>query len=277
VKWLLIVLGGLVAAWALAAGLGLWRFGAETRQAQERLIQLAAPPQADASRLARLPPMVRRYLERALPYPLPPLRLARVEMRGSLRGRPGQAWRKFTAQQVWSLSPPGFVWSARVRLFPLVWLEVRDLLRNRRGSLAAMLWGWLPLAGADGPPELGLGALQRWLAEAVIFPPALLPGPHLKWEAAGDNSAWAVLTGPGLELGGVFIFGPDGLPQRFETPGRQRQMPDGSFEPFPWVVRYRDWRKARGFLVPHQAEVAWVLEGEEFVCLRLEWSKVRFE
>lgn len=277
VKWLLIVLGGLALICVLAALVGLWRFGADSQRARDRLSQLATPPQADAARLARLPPMVRRYLQLALPYPMPPLRLAHVEMSGSLRSRSGASWHKFTAQQVWSLSPPGFVWTAQVRPFPLVRLEVRDMLRNRRGSLIAMLYGWVPLAQADGPPELGLGDLQRWLAEAVIFPSALLPGPHLKWEAAGDNSAWALLTGPGLELGGVFVFGRDGLPQRFETPGRPRQMPDGSFEPYPWLVRYSDWRRARGFLVPHQAEVAWVLEGEEFVCLRLEWSKVRYE
>lgn len=47
---------------------------------------------------------------------------------------------------------------------------------------------------------LSRGALQRYLAEAVWFPTALLPREGLKWTAVDDSTALATLTDSGITV-----------------------------------------------------------------------------
>jgi hypothetical protein len=258
---------------ALLAGLAWWgerRFAREDAAAGEHLLARSQPVGWSRNDLEGLPAPAQRYLERVLGPPGEPRRLARAKMTGQIRLRPGSRWQPWRGWQAWSLRPPGFVWSARMRAAPLVAVHARDGLLDGRGGLLVRLWGWLTLARTQPVPELDQGSLQRWLAEAPLYPLALLPGPELRWEAVDHNSARVVARAGQAEVSGVFSFGPDGLPHRFRAEARWRQQPGGAFLATPWRASFGQWREVGGSLIPTQAQAAWILPEGEFAYVRLE-------
>jgi hypothetical protein len=57
-----------------------------------------------------------------------------------------------------------------------------------------------------GTPEMNAGSLHRYLAEAVWYPTALLPGPNLNWTAIDSSKALATLTDHGIMVALEFRF-----------------------------------------------------------------------
>jgi hypothetical protein len=82
----------------------------------------------------------------------------------------------FSATQRVVIRRPGFVWDARIRSGPGIWIHVRDALVQGEGVLQAALFGAIPVADLRGSSELTQGELMRFLAEAAWYPTALLPG-----------------------------------------------------------------------------------------------------
>lgn len=264
---------------ALLAGLAWWgsfRFARQGREAQATLERVAQARSWGPGDFDGLPEPVARYLSRALPPAGGPLRMTRARMEGQIRQGPERPWQDWSGRQVWCLDPPAFVWSARMAAKPLLPVYVRDGLIKGQGGLLVRLWGWLTLARATSSPELDLGSLQRWLAEAPMFPPALLPGADLRWEALGQDSAKAVLTSGEHTVEAVFSFDSKGMPLSCQIEGRPRQQPDGSFIPTPWLARYAQWERQGGKLVPTRCEAAWVAPEGEFCYIRLRIEQADF-
>jgi hypothetical protein len=117
---------------------------------------------------------------------------------------------------------------------------------------------------ADGP-ELRAGALQRYLAESVWLPTALLPGERVSWNPIDDSHARATLTDGETSVALEFEFGPEGEILGVYTPGRQRAAaPEpGGYDTLPWGGRYRRYEERTGMWVPLESEVYWVVDGRE--------------
>ena len=263
----------------LLLGMGWWksrRFLRQDHETQATLERVAQARQWSPADLEGLPAPVAVYLGRALPPAGGPLRLARAKMRGQIRTSPASPWWNWAGRQIWCLGPPAFVWSARMAAKPLLPVYVRDGLIQGQGGMVLRLWGWITLARATASVDLDLGSLQRWLAEAPLFPPALLPGPELRWEALGPEAARAVLRSGGQELTAEFHFDPQGLPESCQIEGRPRQQPDGSFAPTPWTARFGQWESKGGMLLPTKCEAAWQPPEGEFTYVRLAIDQVDF-
>src|SRR5207249_11032068 len=82
-----------------------------------------------------------------------------------------------------STDPPGFVWDAAIRVAPFLSVRVRDAYIRGAGSMQGRLAAVVTVVDQRDRPELNAGALQRYLAEAVWFPTALLPGQGVAWQA----------------------------------------------------------------------------------------------
>ncbi|MCB2193795.1 MAG: hypothetical protein KQI62_19620 [Deltaproteobacteria bacterium] len=260
-------------------GLGWWgarRFFRQSHQAWATLEREAHARAWQPGDLEGLPQPVARYLEQALPPAGGPLRMARAKMSGRVRLSPESPWQTWSGRQIWCLRPPAFVWSARMAAKPLLPVFVRDGLLNGRGGLLVRLWGWFTLARAEASPELDLGSLQRWLAEAPMFPPALLPGVGLTWRAEGDDAATAILTSGEGQVQARFSFDSQGLPATCHIEQRPRQQKDGTFIPTPWMARYGQWMNQCGMLLPTQCEAIWLLDQGEFSYLRLHIDQADF-
>jgi hypothetical protein len=139
-----------------------------------------------------IPAPVARYLSIVLPDGQRLIRKARLSQHGEFLLRPTpNGWRPFQAEEVFTASPPGFVWDARIRMAPGLRIFVRDAFVDGAGFMRASAAGLLPLVNVRGTPEVAAGALHRYLAEAVWFPTALLPGQGVAWTAIDESTARA--------------------------------------------------------------------------------------
>lgn len=258
----LVVLAGAISA-ILALGGLRWRV--RTADLVARLQRSAGASESavfDARELDGLPPPVARYLHVVLPDGAPLVRYARLEQRGRFLLRPTpDGWRPFTATEHFATRPPGFVWDARIRMAPGMQVMVRDGFVDGEGSMIASLLGVRRVASIEGTPGIAAGALQRYLAEAVWLPTALLPSAGVAWSALGPASARARLSSGDTAVWIDFHFGADGLVDEVFTPARERDIGGGRTAPTPWRGRFSGYEEREGIRIPLAGEVEWLLPG----------------
>ncbi len=257
----------------LLAGLGLGLLGlggtiATKRTRVERSVtQLVddlldtdpLPPNAvvRASNLDDLPPPVQRYFHNVLRDEQPLIETVRIEQSGTFRGDVAGEWRPFTATQHVAVRPPGFVWDASIQMMPVIPVRVLDAYRIGRGLLQARVGGVLTVMDAEPSPELDEGELLRYLAEAPLYPTALLPAMGVTWTPVDDHSARATLMDQGTTATLVFHFNERNEIARVEGE-RSFTTDDGTSDYRPWVGYWRNYEERGGMLVPTEGEVAWV-------------------
>ena len=207
---------------------------------------------------AAVPAVVAAYFRRTLPAgTTPPTRVEIVQAgQLALKGR----WRDFTAVQRLSAAPPRFAWDARVRLAPLLIVHVRDRYTDGMASIRASVAGVIPLVNEAGGTELRVGALQRYLAEAIWMPAALLPRSGVTWAPVDERRAIATIKDSGSEASLEFTFNADGEVSRVFTPSRPRAI-DGRYEPTPWEARVWNYADRGGTWLPFDSEVSWRIDG----------------
>lgn len=200
---------------------------------------------------------VARYLTNAIHRPRRIL-AATIEQRGEIRlGAKAGPWRPFTATERFTTGRPRFEWHARVHLAPFVNIDVRDTYAIGAGSIKAMLFG-IPIVSQHGRRELNEGALQRYLAEAVWFPTALMSGVALSWDVLDAHNAVAEIRDRRTSVSLMFRFNDEDEVTDIFSPARYRATKQG-FVPTPWAVRCRDYFDIDGFRIPRQCEAEWLL------------------
>ena len=254
---ILAIVAALIAfAIALAiAGSSSWRRA--TRMDINALQPLAMRDTFDPATLRDAPAPVARYLRNAIPPGAPFIRsaIATQDAEFLLNG----AWRRLQATQHFSMSPPGFVWDARIEIAPLIPVFVRDEYVNGRGELQASMYGIVPLANQVDTPQLNAGELQRFLGESIWFPTALLPSNAVQWTPRDDRSAFVTLTERRMTVTLLFEFGDDGMPVTIS--GDRYKEDNGKYALQTWRIACNDSEVRDGFTIPLRCEVAWVVDG----------------
>jgi len=259
-----VPLVGLIAARALAA-----------RRLREDVQWLfAQAPQAAGqvyleTQLAGLPAPVQRYFRHVLPAGQPYLRGLRLRHTGQFKTDLKKDWVAITGEQYITADPPGFIWQGTTRQF-----VARDEFVAGRGRLDVRLFGALPIAGGTGL-AYDQGELLRWLVEISWLPTALLPSKYIAWTAVDDHSAQLTLTHQGHSVSCLARFNERGEMAECEAP---RQMDEATQQ--PWLVRFEQYRRWHGVLIPTVGEASWVINGQRqpyarFVVRELEYEPLR--
>jgi hypothetical protein len=223
----------------------------------------------DAPVTSDLPAPVRRYLRFALRDGERRVRAAVIHQSGTFRSRVGgdasQGWAPFRALQRITARPPAFEWDAGIRVLPFLSVRVRDSYAGGHATMRAAILGVVPVARAVDGPELRDGALQRWLAESVWLPTALLPGEGVTWSPIDEGRARATISDAGTTVSLDFEFAASGEVLAVRAPSRPRAVPGrpAEFARQPWGGRFRRWQEHAGLRVPVEAEVFWEREGRE--------------
>ena len=108
------------------------------------------------------------------------------------------------AAQVFSVDPPGFVWTVDARMMGVLPIAGRDRYVSGHGGMLIELGSLFPVADASGP-EIDQGAMLRYLGEIVWFPSAALSD-TIAWEAIDTHSARATMRFAGRSVSAVFAF-----------------------------------------------------------------------
>jgi hypothetical protein len=206
-----------------------------------------------------LPAPVERYLRLALPT-TKHIQDVRIGQTGTLRTDVrSERWMAFEAEHIVVPPATGFVWNARVRVAPLLHVRVRDALIEGRGSGQVSLLSAVTVAADADTPEMNSGSLHRYLAEAVWYPTALLPGPKLQWTAIDATKALATLTDHDVSVSLEFRFAATGEVTGIYTPARWGKFAEG-YRQLPWEGHFRDYRERDGIFVPSQGDVGWYVD-----------------
>ena len=266
-KWLGLAV---VTVTVLVAGLmayGSWRWQEGSTALLARLEAARVPlavARYDARELLGLPAPVQRYFRAALTDGQAIVTAVSIRHAGTfIMSATAEQWKPFTSQQRVLTRRPGFVWDARVMMFPGVPVHVHDAYIAGAGLLHGAVLGLVTVVDMADTPELARGELMRFFAEAAWYPTALLPSQGVRWEAVDDSSANATLSDGPLTLKLLFRFNAESLIDTVRAEARERVV-DGKTATAPWQGRY--WRYAikNGMRVPQEGEVAWLLpEGEK--------------
>jgi hypothetical protein len=263
--WLRLILAVLIffgAAFGAAFWVGTIRWNSMTHQMVEQLLTTGSWQGAatvSSGSFDKLPAPVARYFRMALRKGQPLVRSARIVHRGEFLTNPGNnGWSPFTSTQNFSVNPPGFVWDASIRFAPLMDVRVRDSYLSGRGAMEATTLAIVPVMNQRDKAELNEGALQRYFAEAVWFPTALLPESGVVWRAIDDSRALATLGDSGVKVSLEFSFNAKGEITRIFSAGRYREA-GGKYELTPWVVQVSAYEERGGMRIPIEGEVSWQL------------------
>ena len=243
-----------------------------TAREVSRLERLASPSAANGSRafsvseIARLPPPVARYFDLVLVPGMSRVRFAALRHAGEFRTEASKPFSRFTSVQHVSTDPPGFVWDARIHMMPFAPTLVRDSYLGGEGSMLATIAGLVPVVRQTGTPAMARGALVRYLAEAVWYPTALLPGPRLTWAPIDADSARVTLVDRGTTVSLDVTFARDGSIDRVSTM-RDRDV-HGTSVLTRWTAINSRYERVGGMLIPTHGEVSWDLPEGTFTYWR---------
>ena len=262
-NWKKIVLGsvGLIGS---GVGLALWsgssNWKAETKHLVEKLNKENSsikPEKVSFEDFDKLPAPVQRYFRLVLKDGQTHLKTVRLKQKGEFFLN--EKWIPFEATQYFSANPNGFVWDAEMRLNPLINIRVRDVFVEGEGSMKAKILSIFTVADAEKKPQLNSAALQRYLAESVWFPTALLPSENLVWSKINENRALATLTESGTTVSLEFRFNEAGEITEVFSPARFREV-EGEFVPTAWAGRFSNYEERNGMYIPTEGEVEWQIE-----------------
>lgn len=252
-------------AFAAAVVYGDYLFALENETQIENLLNRTRQSPADpveSAVFSGLPRPVRRYFGYALVKRRTYIRSAHVTFSGLFRTAPEQPWLPIQGQEVFCTKPPGFVWTASMKIAPGVWIEMRDRYMDRRGHILAKFYSVIPMTDMQGK-MLDPSNLFRFFSEAPWFPTALLPGLHIQWEAIDDRSARAFFSDGSLRASAAFFFDDEGKITRITTKDKYREV-NGRPRPAAWTGSYGKYREINGVRVPTEVAAAWHPDPEAF-------------
>lgn len=268
-----------------AAGLGALRRGSsrwqtDTLQLRGALDAAREPLPADGfdpATVDDLPAPVRRYFRNVLQPGQRQVAAVSLAQTGRFNlAESAEQWKRFDATQRVVIQRPGFHWDARIRLLPGVAIFVHDAYVAGQGSLRAVLQGLIPLMQLRGGAELAQGELMRFLAEALWYPTALLPGQGIQWHPVDAHHARAELRDGQTSASVTFGFDDEGLVTSVYADARARNV-GGLWVPTPWEGRWHDYATRGGMRVPLRGEVAWLLPTGRRPYWRGELTRIDFE
>jgi hypothetical protein len=240
---------------------GSWRWN---QTAQTLMIRLEAARSKVASvpyssrEIESLPVPVQRYFRAVLQEGQPMVSALTLTQSGTFNMNEAEAsWQPFTASQRVTTNRPGFMWDARIAMFPSVSVHVHDAYIAGEGLLHASIRGVYTVANVNGGREAALGELMRYFAEAAWYPTALLPRNGIVWEAVDDNSALATISDGEWKVTMTFRFSSDGFIDTVYSAERGRMVGDHA-ETMPWQGRFSNYTERGGMMVPLYGEVEWL-------------------
>lgn len=256
---------GIAAGLALAAGMATELWG---RTRFRRLVKSDVQSLSAASSTAGeerfvsdamldgLPEPVQRYLRYAGIVGKPFVRKVHLRQKGRMLLARGTPWIPLTAEQWYSIRPPGFVWYATLNIGPVPILRARDMYRTGEGRMLIKAASLFTVADAKGQ-EFDQGEMVRYLSEMIWFPSAFLED-NISFEEVDARSARVIFTDGGRTATGTFFFDAEGRLTEFVA----RRYAGTKLE--TWSVSIAGYGRFEGLNLPVRGKPQWKLaEGDQ--------------
>jgi hypothetical protein len=202
---------------------------------------------------AELPPAARRWLDRALPESHQATQGVELRERGEFLV--GERWLPWRGTHLIWQDDIGFEWTARMRVFKVLPLRLRDGCGPADGWGTGKLLGVLRVRRAKGL-EVVRSQLVRHLAELPLAPAAAALNPALEWIDEGPDRV-AVHARIGDQEATVHLdVDEHGDVVRSHAPDRPRDLPDRTFTDTPFQYSLADHAEVGGVRIPTRLEAA---------------------
>ena len=222
----------------------------------------------------KAPPIVMKYFQRVLRDGQPIITRATIHQTGGFRENEAKEdWSKMVAQQVFTCHHRGFIWNSQITSLLGMKVNVLDSYIQGKGEMKAALLGAIKVVNEGDKPELNQGALQRYLAESVWFPTALLPSQGVTWRSLGDLKAEASITDHHTTARLEFHFNAKGEVIEIYSPGRYREV-DGQYQLTPWGGKLSNYQEVAGYKIPFTGVVAWYLGDQTYTYWKADLTQV---
>ncbi|MFD2518936.1 DUF6920 family protein [Salinimicrobium flavum] len=277
INWEEAKFGTLLNLLILAVALSAYGYSAfSAMTAKEVSVINSAPENSSSSSknaMAALPASVQKWLKVTGATDHTAVTTAYLEQKGRMKINPNGRWMRFYARQHFTVYEPAFVWRARVKAFPLVYLDGRDKLVNGKGEMLIKLFSLIKVAEAKGNLETDTGTMLRFLGEICWFPTAALE-PYISWKEIVPGEVKAVLAIKDQRVSGTFSFDRKGQLRSFEAFRYYGSGEKAKQE--KWVIEITEHKDFDGMLVPSACKVTWKLPGGDFTWLELEITSLQY-
>lgn len=249
-RWL-----GLIVVVAIA-GLALWR-GYDHLADRRFMAALRAhapsdPPRFDPSMIADLPEPARRYLSFAIAPGTPLTSVVELEMDGVFRLGTQDAPRELAMHARQIHAPPhGFLWKMRAGAGVM-------RVSGADSHLWTRFWaeGLIPVARVADTPDHHRSAMGRLFIEAVVWTPAsALPGPGVRWEAPGPDTARVIFTQGAYDYAVDLALLPSGQPVSGTLQRWSDANPDKTYRLQTFGGALAGYETHDGFTIPTEVAV----------------------
>lgn len=181
-------------------------------------------------------------------------------------------WYAAHAAQLFNVHEPGFVWTVKMAMNPLMQVRGRDKFYSGKGTMTMRMNGIIPLGNETGS-KMDEGTLQRFLGEIVWFPNAAIRK-YIRWESLSDSSVEAIMEYKGTQGSGIFYFDDEGKFTRFEAMRYMGNKPEA--KKYLWEIRATQHAVFNGITVPSKCEAIWHLDEGEWKWCEIEITELNF-
>lgn len=250
------------------------QFEKESISATKKMLsqQFATAANIRQQDISQLPAPVQRWLTISGILDKTATQTVRLKQKGEMLLKPGGRWVPFKATQYFTVPDPGFIWTTRVLLFPMVYISGRDKLIHGKAQMEMRLLSMIRLVNEKDNSRLDSSSMIRFLAETCWFPSAALQS-WMKWESIDSLSARATLQYADITVSGIFNFNEAGDLVRFAA-NRYRDV--NATTPEQWVVEMMEHKSFDGIRVPYKCKATWKLPDGDFTWLRLELTDLAY-
>jgi len=225
--------------------------------------------------IKNLPEPVKRYFTHPLEEGQHYVSYIKLKHTGEFRQGENQKWMSIEGQEYFTTETPGFIWIGKISLLPLVWITGVDKYLEGRGTFQIKIMSIFTIADDPTGKELDESELMRWLAEAPLFPTALLPSSYLHWEPVDSDSAKAIIDYGRTRVEALFHCDKKGEIVQMNA-DRYRAV-DNSFVKEKWLGHYSNYAVTKNILVPWDIEVSWNSEVGNFTYAKFKIKEIQYD
>lgn len=225
--------------------------------------------------IKNLPEPVQRYFRYSLEEGQQYVSYVKLKHTGEFRQNENQKWMPIEGEEYFTTETPGFIWIGKISFLPLVWITGIDKYLEGEGTFQIKILSIFTIADAPKGKELDESELMRWLAEAPLFPTALLPSSYLHWEQVDSDSAKAIIDYGGTRVEALFHFDREGKIVQMIA-DRYRAV-DNSFVKEKWVGHYSEYAHANNMMIPWEIEVSWNTDVGNFTYAKFIIKDIQYD
>lgn len=179
-----------------------------------------------------------------------------------LKLSPKKKWMSLKCYQFNSVPEPSRIVYMKSRIFGIFPFAGRDKYQDGSGNMLIKLLKILQVVDAKGK-EMDESALVTVLAESLLLPTYTLQD-YIKWTAIDPNTAKAVITNNGCQVGGIFYFKDNGEFIKFQTDDRNYSEKGTEYKKVKWSAVVSNYIEKNGIKFPTHLKAMWHTDNGDY-------------